>query len=55
VLDRLVAETGTGGNLTNDAHLAALALQHKADIVSFDNDFGRFPGVQWHRPGEQRG
>lgn len=39
-----------GGNLANDAHLAALALEHKATVVSFDTDFGRFPGVRWERP-----
>lgn len=47
--DLLVA-TGTGGNLVNDAHLAALALQHRASVISYDNDFDRFPGVRWERP-----
>ena len=52
-LDRvidLLAATGRGGNLTNDAHLAALALQYDATVISFDNDFSRFPGVRWERP-----
>jgi toxin-antitoxin system PIN domain toxin len=52
-LDRvatLLAATGTGGNLVNDAHLAALALQYDATVVSYDNDFSRFPGVRWERP-----
>ncbi len=40
----------TGGNLTDDAHLAALALDHKATVVSFDSDFSRFPGIRWERP-----
>lgn len=39
-----------GGNLTNDAHLAALAVEHRAVLVSFDSDFSRFPGVRWERP-----
>ncbi|MGI8459450.1 MAG: TA system VapC family ribonuclease toxin [Propionibacteriaceae bacterium] len=47
----LLAVTGRGGNLVNDAHLAALALQHDALVLSFDNDFARFPGVRWERPG----
>ncbi|UDY23548.1 type II toxin-antitoxin system VapC family toxin [Nocardioides sp. Kera G14] len=51
---RLMAEmlsaVGVGGNLTNDAHLAALALEHRAAIVSFDSDFERFPGVRWEKP-----
>lgn len=41
---------GAGGNLVNDAHLAALAIEHRASIVSYDNDFGRFDGVRWDTP-----
>jgi predicted nucleic acid-binding protein len=33
-----------------DHHLAALALQDDATVVSYDNDFSRFPGVRWQRP-----
>lgn len=50
VLAGLLAKVGTGGNLVNDAHLAALALEHRAGIVSYDTDFGRFPGVRWDMP-----
>lgn len=50
VLAGLLAGTGTGGNLVNDAHLAALAVEHDATIISFDHDFGRFPGVRWRQP-----
>lgn len=50
VLRSLLGDLGTGGNLTNDAHLAALAIEHACDVVSFDNDFGRFEGVTWHPP-----
>lgn len=46
----LLAETGTAGNLVTDAHLAALALEHGAEIVSFDRDFHRFPGVRLFVP-----
>lgn len=49
-LARLLQHVGTGGNLVNDAHLAALALEHRAEIVSYDNDFARFEGVRWRRP-----
>jgi predicted nucleic acid-binding protein len=45
-----LAEAGTAGNLVNDAHLAALAVEHDAEVVSFDSDFARFPGVRWRRP-----
>jgi len=34
-----------GGNLINDAHLAALALEHGATLVSFDRDFEQFRGL----------
>jgi toxin-antitoxin system PIN domain toxin len=50
VLERLLQEAGTGRNLTSDAHLAALALEHHAHVVTFDADFDRFRGLQWSRP-----
>lgn len=43
---------GTGGNLVNDAHLAALALEHGGTVVSYDTDFARFEGVAVQRPVE---
>ena len=46
----LLATVGSGGNLVNDAHLAALAIEHRCGIVSFDNDFARFAGVDWQPP-----
>jgi uncharacterized protein len=51
LLRGLLRETGTAGNLTTDAHLAALAIEHGADIVSYDRDFARFPGVRHRLPG----
>ena len=53
VLCQLLDVAGSGGNLVNDAHLAALAVEHRCGIVSFDRDFARFPGVVVelpHRP-----
>lgn len=50
VLTRMLEQVGTGGNLVNDAHLAALAVEHRAGIVSYDSDFGRFDRVRWDRP-----
>lgn len=47
----LLKAVGVGGNLVSDAHLAALAIEHRCGIVSFDNDFARFPGVDWSPPG----
>lgn len=46
LLDRL----GTAGNLTTDAHLAALAIEYQAELVSADADFARFPGLRWFNP-----
>jgi len=46
----LLQSVGTAGNLVTDAHLAALALEHHATVVSYDNDFGRFEGVRWVSP-----
>ena len=48
----LLRDSGTGGNLTTDAHLAAIAIEHGADIVSYDRDFGRFRGVKHRLPGD---
>jgi toxin-antitoxin system PIN domain toxin len=50
ILSDLLRATATGGNLVTDAHLAALAIEHRAVVVSYDMDFGRFPGVTWRRP-----
>ena len=50
VLGGLLAQVGTGGNLVSDAHLAALALEHNATVVTYDRDFGRFPGVAVAQP-----
>jgi len=50
ILRGLMDTAGTAGNLVNDAHLAALAVEHGAEVVSFDRDFGRFPGLRWRLP-----
>lgn len=39
VLAGLLEQAETGGNLVNDAHLAALAVEHAATIISYDTDF----------------
>jgi toxin-antitoxin system PIN domain toxin len=52
VLRGLLEPLGTAGNLVTDAHLAALAVEHGAELVSFDRDFGRFPGVRWRHPAD---
>jgi len=50
ILRKLLSSAGTGGNLTSDAHLAALALEYGAEVCSLDRDFMRFPGLKWRDP-----
>lgn len=50
LLREFLGTAGVGGNLVNDAHLAALAVEHRGSVVSYDSDFGRFPGVRWELP-----
>ncbi len=50
ILDSLLSEVGVGGNLTTDAHLAALAIEYQAELCSNDADFARFPGLRWRNP-----
>lgn len=38
------------GRLAGDAHLAALAIENRADVVTFDRDFARFAGVRSRPP-----
>ncbi|HEX2391892.1 MAG TPA: type II toxin-antitoxin system VapC family toxin [Solirubrobacterales bacterium] len=50
VLRRLLEPLGSAGNLTSDAHLAALAIEHGAQLLSRDTDFSRFEGLRWRDP-----
>lgn len=50
ILAELLRPLGTAGNLTMDAHLAALAIEHGATLWSSDNDFSRFPRLRWRNP-----
>ena len=50
VLRGLLADAGTAGNLTTDAHLAAIAITHEATLVSCDGDFARFRDLRWENP-----
>lgn len=50
VLRNLLEVSGLAGNLTSDAHLAALALENGATVYSADNDFKRFAGVRHINP-----
>jgi toxin-antitoxin system PIN domain toxin len=46
----IITSLGTAGNLTTDAHVAALAIEHGATLCSTDIDFARFPMLQWINP-----
>lgn len=50
VLERLLSVVGAAGNLTTEAHLAALAIEHQCELHSNDTDFARFPGLRWRNP-----
>lgn len=50
ILFDLLGEVGTAGNLTTDAHLAALAIEYQAVLHTTDADFARFSGLRWRNP-----
>lgn len=41
---------GVAGNLTSDAQLAAITVEHQAELHSADTDFHRFSGLRWRNP-----
>ena len=53
ILRSLLRGSGAAGNLTSDAHLAALALERGATVCSADYDFRRFPAVEHVNPLEE--
>jgi len=50
LMRKLLQPLGVAGNLTSDAHLAALAIEHGAELFSSDTDFARFKGLRWKDP-----
>ena len=50
LLKSLVQHAGTAGNLTTDAHLAALAIERGLVLHSSDTDFAKFPRLKWVNP-----
>lgn len=50
ILFHLLRTVGTGGNLTTDAHLAALAIEHRIELNTTDSDFSRFPSLRLRNP-----
>jgi len=50
ILSDLLTTAQAQGPLVMDAHLAALAIEHGAVLCSTDQDFSRFPGLQFVNP-----
>lgn len=50
IVGQLLEQAGVAGALVPDAQLAALAIEHNAELHSADNDFARFSGLRWVNP-----
>lgn len=50
VLGALASASRPAGELVQDAHLAALAIEHGLVLASTDGDFARFRGLRWENP-----
>ncbi len=50
IFQRVCADADCSGDLVADAFLAAIAIEHGCDLVSFDRDFARFQELRWERP-----
>jgi toxin-antitoxin system PIN domain toxin len=50
LLETLMREGRASGQHTTDVHLAALVIEHQAELFSNDTDFSRFPGLRWTDP-----
>jgi toxin-antitoxin system PIN domain toxin len=50
VLGDLIRRYRPSAKLVPDAHLAALAIEHGAEVISTDTDIARFTEVRWRNP-----
>lgn len=50
IMKKLLADTQGGSNLVTDAHIAAIAIEHRATVASNDFDFQRFEGLNTINP-----
>jgi hypothetical protein len=50
LLEDLLRFSPITGSFTTDAHLAALAIEHQAELCSNDGDFSVFPDLRWTNP-----
>jgi len=51
LLRRICEESDATGDLVSDAVLAAIALEHRCVVASFDRDFARFSSIDHIIPG----
>ena len=54
ILGKLLKSNDAGTKLVNDAHLAALAIEHRATLFTHDRDFERFSGLKLAYPLRKR-
>ena len=50
IFSGFITSLGLCGNDVNDVWLAALAIEHRATLVTTDTGFSRFPGLSWINP-----
>jgi toxin-antitoxin system PIN domain toxin len=50
ILQKLVLENSATGPLVTDAVLAALAMEHGAELASTDRGFSRYQDLRWQNP-----
>jgi toxin-antitoxin system PIN domain toxin len=50
IFGELLTRSTVYGNLTSDAYVAALAIEHGLTLCTADGDFSRFSGLRWINP-----
>lgn len=50
LMESLCVGADAQGDLIPDVQLAAIAIEHACELVSFDRDFARFADLRWTRP-----
>lgn len=50
IFENLCLDANVKGNLVPDAYLAAIAIESGCEWITTDQDFSRFPGLNWRLP-----
>ena len=50
IFGNLLVEGKAAAGLVTDAHLAAMAIENGATLITTDRDFARFPGLHFRAP-----